>query len=141
MPKIELLNAIGGKIIDYTEEVMLEVNKRAIEALDETSDLLRDTMKSPGYVPKKSGNLAKSIKVRRYPKRLMNHVVIGNKKAWYGHIVIGGAIHTKTERFIKRNGKYVKQKIKPFTVPPNNFPLRAIDDKRNEFKIIWNKAK
>ncbi len=144
MPAIEVINFMGAAgtriqatIKDFTKEVLLEVNKETIKLVNDTADELRDVMKSPGYCPRKTGALAKSIRVRRYPQRLMCRVIIGDKKAFYPHMVIGGTVHTKDYRFVKINGKYVKQKIKPFTTRPNNFPLRAITEVKR--RMMWRK--
>lgn len=131
---------MGGAIKDFTEEVLMTVNAKTIKALDGTADLLRDTMKSPGYCPRKTGELAKSIKIRRYPKQLMARIYIGNKKAFYAHMVIGGTKNTKTERWTTIYGRRVKQQVKPYTTRPNNFPLRALNDKRNEIKELWGET-
>lgn len=136
MPK----SYMGGAIKDFTEQVLLTVNAKTIDALNNTANLLRDTMKSPGYCPRKTGDLAKSIKVKRYDKQLMARIFIGNKKAFYAHMVIGGTKRPDFERYTKVYGKWVKQKVRGFITRPNNFPLRALNDKRNEIKELWGET-
>ena len=107
---------MAGISADYTERVLMTIRADTEEKLNRAGDLVRDTMKTE--VPVDSGDLKKSIRVRRLPKEMKIQVLAGNKKAYYVHMVVLGT---------KNHG-------------PNNFMQRAIDKNKAALAQIFGRS-
>ncbi len=122
---------------DHGNEVIAIIHKDTIEKLNISANIIRDTAKAE--CPEgKTKNLKKSIRVKRYPKELMIRVYVGNKKAWYPHLVLFGSFITGV-RYTKGRGPRVYKKHLTGVMPPNNFMMRAIKKNAEELKRIFNK--
>lgn len=96
---------------------------------------VRNTVLSPGYVPKKTGDLARSIIPRMEPGSPAKRVtgIIGTNKVYAGIQEFGGTINAKNSKYLtfKVNGRWVR--VRQVTIRPKRYFTRAI--KENEKKI------
>jgi len=107
---------MAGISADYTERVLMTIRADTEEKLQRAGDLVRDTMKAE--VPVDSGDLKKSIRIRRIPEEMKVQVLAGNKKAYYVHMVLLGTKH---------HG-------------PNNFMQRAIDQNKAKLAELFGRS-
>lgn len=107
---------MAGIIEDNIERVLMTVRADTVEKLDQAGDLVRDSMKAE--CPVASGDLKKSIRIRRIPKELKLQVIAGNKKAYYVHMVVLGTSHSR----------------------PNNFMQRALDQNKAKLAEIFGRS-
>lgn len=107
---------MAGISYDGIERVLAVVHADTEEKLQRAGDMVRDSMKDE--VPVDSGDLKKSIRVRRNKKDMNVKIIAGNKKAYYVHMVIFGT---------KNKG-------------PNNFMQRSIDKNRQELKALFGES-
>jgi HK97 gp10 family phage protein len=96
--------------VDNLGMVLATVKGITMDKVNQAGDLVRDAMKSE--VPIDSGELKKSIRIRRYPKTISLMVIAGNKKAFYVHMVEFGTDHSPADPFMQRALDKVKPQIK-----------------------------
>jgi HK97 gp10 family phage protein len=108
---------------DFHHEVMAVVRANMAAKLDEAGDLVRDTMKAE--CPVDTGDLKKSIRVRRDKKGQYIRVIAGDKKAWYIHLVLFGTSNRITKTGQDRG-----------STAPDNFMQRSIDQNLGKLKQI-----
>lgn len=107
---------------DHGNEVLAVIHHDTIEKLNKAGDIIRDSAKVE--CPEgRTGNLRKSIRVRRFPREKIVRVIVGSQKAWYPHLVLFGTV----ERYTKGKGPKRFKKYNTGVSRPNNFLLRAIN--------------
>jgi len=74
-------------------EISLEMTARLDAAVGEIAELIVQDAKQ--RVPVRTGRLQKAIQ-KQHGKRGEWAVIAGNEKAWYGHIVEFGGVHTRS---------------------------------------------
>jgi len=125
--------AYKTQIVDHYEEVMAVISADTLEKLGKAGMMVRESARNE--CPVATGALRKSIRmtIQRIEKTV--RVIVGNKKAWYPHIVLFGTI----ERFTKGRALHRKKKRSTGQVRPNNFMQRALDQNETALKELFGK--
>lgn len=126
-----------SKWTDHGNEVIALVHRDTIEKLNKAADMVRDKMKVECPVGA-TGNLKKSIRIQRFPEKLLMKIIAGSKKAWYPHLVIFGSPIAGI-RFTKGRGPKRFKRYSTGFMQPNNFMLRALNEKKTELVQMFGK--
>lgn len=138
------MNAVGGLHLnfkDHVQEVLLKVYADTNEKLAKVVKIIMHTAKAECPVGR-TGALKRSIRTRLYPQERTGRVIVGNKKAWYPHIVLFGTVLRSQYIRGKLHGRgrlRIGRKHNTGTMPPNNFMERAVRQNEAEIRSIFGK--
>lgn len=120
-------------IVDHYDEVMAVINADTLEKLGKAAMIVRDTARAE--CPAGTGALRRSLRITIDKVEKAAKVIVGNKKAWYPHLVLFGTV----ERFVKGAGLYRKKKRTSGIIAPNNFMQRALDKNEGTLRGLFGK--
>lgn len=120
-------------IIDHYDEVIAVVNADTLEKLGKAAMIVRETARQE--CPVNTGALRRSIRIKIERLEKAAKVIVGNKKAWYPHIVLFGTV----ERFTRGRGLKRKKRRTTGVIAPNNFMQRALDMNEGALRSLFGK--